>query len=508
MPRLKRSSLFLRWTFAVIVAWAIPKVGLADTPMETLRRSVVRIYTVAQTPDYSAPWDPGGSQEGWGSGFIISGQRILTNAHVVSNARFITLEKENDARRYEGRVKFIAHDCDLAMLEVVDAAFFQGTSALKLGDVPALDSVVTVLGYPIGGDRLSVTRGIVSRIDYRGYAHSGVDSHLVVQIDAAINPGNSGGPVIQDNQLVGVAFQGFSGIVAQNVGYMIPTPVVARFLKDVSDGQYDFYVDVGFQYFPLINATHRRALGLAPGDYGVMVGEVFRAGAAHGYLQTGDVLLAIDNRPIFADGRVALDNDRLMLNEVVERKFKGDTVALKLLRQGQEQTVRMPLSTPWPYLMQANQYDVRPRFLVFGGLLFQPLSSGFYAALQTKTVLLRYYYTQFLEDELYLEHPEVVVISKVFPDPTTSYLDGFVNSIVDQVNDVKIRTMNDLAAAFARPAEFYVIRLVDDPQPLVLEARAAKEARERIFRQYGISQEAYLKDSFVPPEWVQAQPKK
>jgi hypothetical protein len=274
----------------------------------------------------------------------------------------------------------------------------------------------------------------------------------------------------------------------------------------VSDGRYDLYVDVGFQYFPLINATHRRALGLSPGDYGVMVGEVFRAGAAHGYLQTGDVLLSIDNLPIFADGRVALDNDRLMLNEVVERKFKGDNVLFKLLRKGQEKTIRMPLSTPWPYLMQANQYDVRPRFFLFGGLLFQPLSSGFFSALQTKPVLLRYYYSQFLEDELYLERPEVVVISKIFPDPTTSYLDGFVHGIVDQVNDDKIRTLNDLAAAFGKPAEFYVVRLADDPQPLVLEARAAQEAKERISRQYGISQEAYLQDSFVPPEWMKAQP--
>ncbi|MFZ1987387.1 MAG: trypsin-like peptidase domain-containing protein [Desulfatitalea sp.] len=507
MLRSKTGSLLLRWTAVVLVACAVPFAAMADNPIEALRRSVVRIYTVAQTPDYSAPWDPGGSQEGWGSGFIISGRRILTNAHVVSNARFISLEKENDARRYEARVKFIAHDCDLAMLEVVDGSFFQETTALKSGGVPALDSVVTVLGYPIGGDRLSVTRGVVSRIDYRGYAHSGVDSHLVVQIDAAINPGNSGGPVIQDNRLVGVAFQGFSGIVAQNVGYMIPTPVVERFLQDVADGHYDFFVDVGFQYFPLINATHRRALGLDPGDYGVMVGEVFRAGAAYGYLNTGDVLLAIDQRPIFSDGRVAMDNDRLMLNEVVERKFKGDAVKLKLLRKGKKMTITMPLSAPWPYLMQANQYDVRPRFVVFGGLLFQSLNSGFYAAMQNKTVLLRYYYSQFLEDELYLEHPEVVVISKVFPDPATSYLEGFANTIVDQVNEAKIRTLNDLAAAFEQPADFYVIRLVGDPQPLVLEARAAKEARERILRQYGITQEAYLQDSFVPPEWVRAQPK-
>jgi hypothetical protein len=76
------------------------------------------------------------------------------------------IEKEGDSRRYEARVKFAAHDCDLAMLEVVDRSFFEGTTALTLGPVPLLDSNVTVLGYPIGGDRLSVTRGVVSRIDY------------------------------------------------------------------------------------------------------------------------------------------------------------------------------------------------------------------------------------------------------------------------------------------------------------------------------------------------------
>lgn len=493
--------LILQWLAMVVMGWgAVPVLSAADR-IDRIRSSIVRIYTVSQTPDYEEPWAPGDSQEGWGTGFIISSNRILTNAHVVSNARFISLEKERDARRYEAKVKFIAHDCDLAMLEVVDVGFFKDTRSLKLGDVPELDSMVTVFGYPIGGDRLSVTRGVVSRIDYRGYAHSGVDSHLVAQIDAAINPGNSGGPVIQDNRVVGVAFQGFSGMVAQNVGYMIPTPVLQRFLKDVADGRYDLYVDVGFQYFPLINTAQRRAYGLSSEDYGVMVGEVFRAGAAYGYLETEDVLLAIDDRPIFSDGRVAMDNDRLMLNEVVERKFKGDTVRLKLLRKGRMKTVAMPLTTPWPYLLQANEYDVRPRFLVFGGLLFQPLSSSFYAALQNRSVLLRYYFSQFLEDELYLEHPEVIVISKVFPDPSTSYLEGFVSAIVDQVNDKKIRTLSDLKTAFDNPAPFYVIRLVDDPQPLVLEAKAAREARERILNKYGITEESYLAGGIVPPQW-------
>jgi S1-C subfamily serine protease len=501
-------GIWYRFVLVLLTVWILCPLpcNASGGDIDAIRKSVVRIYTVAQTPDYRVPWNPGDSTSGMGSGFIISDQRILTNAHVVSNARFIAVEKEGESSRYEARVKFIAHDCDLAMLEVLDTTFFEGTSNLPLGAVPELDSTVIVFGYPIGGERLSVTRGVVSRIDYRVYAHSGVDSHLAIQIDAAINPGNSGGPVIQNGAAVGVAFQGFSGMVAQNVGYMIPVPVISRFLQDVSDGRYDRYVDIGIQFFPLINPAHRRALGLDPGDFGVMVGEVLQAGAAHGKLKTEDVLLTIDGRHIFSDGRVDMDNDRLMLNEVVERKFKGDQVTLDILRQGRKMTVSITLNTPWPYLVQAKQYDVQPRFVLFGGLVFQPLSSSFYSVLQNRSVNLRYHYAQFLDKELYLRHPEVVVISKILPDPINAYLKRFVLTIVDQINGVQVKTLEDVAAAFAKPSEFYVIRVVGDPQPLVLEGKAVAEARKRILERYGVVRESHLTDDIVPPEWLANRP--
>ena len=211
-------------------------------------QSMVRITTAAQQQDYSVPWNPGNIGQGVGAGFVIEGNRIMTNAHVVSNATFITVVKEGDPNPWPARVLHVAHDCDLALLTVEDEAFFEGTKPLQFGGIPALESTVSAYGYPIGGDRLSVTRGIVSRIDFQPYTHSEVDSHLTIQIDAAINPGNSGGPVMQEGEVVGVAFQGYSGAVAQNVGYMIPTPVVLRFLKDVEDGTYDRYMDIAATY--------------------------------------------------------------------------------------------------------------------------------------------------------------------------------------------------------------------------------------------------------------------
>jgi hypothetical protein len=169
-------------------------------------------------------------------------------------------------------------------------------------------------------------------------------------------------------------------------------------------------------------------------------------------------------------------------------------------------TVSITLSTPWPYLAQARQYDVQPRFVLFGGLVFQPLSSSFYSVLQTRSVNLRYHYAQFLDKELYLQHPEVVVISKILPDPINAYLKRFVLTIVDQINGVQVKTLEDVAAAFAKPSEFYVIRVVGDPQPLVLEGRVVAEARRRIRERYGVVKESHLADDIVPPEWLANRP--
>jgi S1-C subfamily serine protease len=176
----------------VLVAFFIVTNAVAQIPRGVdIRKSLVRITSTSQEQDYKVPWNPGSMTVGVGAGFVIDGNRILTNAHVVSNARFIVVEKEDDPERYPAVVQFVGHDCDLAVLRVLDKGFFQNTRPLGFGGIPTIESPVSVYGYPIGGDRLSVTRGIISRIDFQTYTHSAIDSHLAVQLDAAINPGNS-----------------------------------------------------------------------------------------------------------------------------------------------------------------------------------------------------------------------------------------------------------------------------------------------------------------------------
>ena len=458
-----------------------------------IAESLVRIEATSQEPDYKTPWSPGEIVSGVGAGFVIDGDRIMTNAHVVSNARFLTVSKEGDPKPYTARVLHIAHDCDLALLKIDNVEFFNGTTPLEFGGLPELESVVSVYGYPIGGKRLSVTRGIVSRIDFQTYSHSGMDSHLAIQIDAAINPGNSGGPVMQNGKVVGVAFQGYSGNVAQNVGYMIPVPVIERFLKDVEDGKYDRYIDLAISYQNLFNPAARRALGLEDDDSGVMVGAVYGGGSSDGILKPGDVLLEIDGYPIASDGSIRLQNGVVPLTEVVERKFRGDKAKLVILRDRKKETVQVPLDEPWPFTLQSNAYDEKPRFVIYGGLVFQPVDQNFLRDHDPSNQRLNYSFDFFVEDGIYRDREELVVLSHILPDPVNAHADDFRYSLINEINGRKIRTLRDVAEAFAKPEDYYVIKTADVAPPIVMERKAVESARKNILARYGVEQEQNLK---------------
>ena len=474
-------------------------------PNGPVQKSLVRITETAVEPDYRAPWNAGALQRGVGAGFVISGNRILTNAHVVANSRYLTVERDGDPNKYPATVQFIANDCDLATITVAAPDFFKNMIPLKFGGLPPLESTVSAYGYPIGGERMSVTTGIVSRIDFQLYTHSSIDQHLAIQISAQINPGNSGGPVMQDGKVVGVAFQGYSGDVAQGVAYMIPTPVINRFLKDISNGHYDEYPDLAITYAKLQNPAQRRFLGLDnDDDRGVLVSSVVADGPSDGILRPGDVLLAIDGHPIASDANVEVEGERAQFEEVVERKFKGDSVKFDLLRDKQPMTVTIKLYKPWPYSIQGHSYDVRPRYVLYGGLLFQPLNLDMLEAYRTTDLRLRHFFEYFILDQIYLQHPDVIVLSNILPDPINTYLAPYRGGIVDEVNGKKMRTLDDLANALAQAPEHIVIRMIGDGPPLVLDRAKVESARERIKTRYNVAKEQNLQNRPESAESAQA----
>ncbi len=485
----------ISWAQTATTPPPAPATAPAGVPTTAeIYRSVVRIEVATQVPNYSAPWNAGRFSGGIGTGFLIGPNKFLTNAHVVSNGERFLITIYGSPEKHQAKVDFIAHDCDLAILSVEDFSPFEKLPVFSIGQaVPELESQVRVIGYPIGGERLSVTRGVVSRIDFQPYSHSRADSHLIVQIDAAINPGNSGGPVLQDNKVVGVAFQGLTE--ADNTGYIIPTPVVNRFLKDVEDGRYDEYTDLGVTEFPLINPAMRQALKLPNNGLGVLVTNVTPTSSCDGQIKPGDVLTGIDDHPIDANGSILIEGEKVNMHEIVERKFAGDTVKLRVLRGGEAMEIPVTLKTLPQSRMYAIRYEEKPRYVVFAGLVFQPLDTNLFATASFRDVTVRRLYSEYVSKGLFQEFEDIVILTDFLADDLNSSLPPYKGKVVKAINGTAVKSLDQAEQLLypQSPPENFVIELMGVDRPLVLPASQIKAANDRVRKNYNIPRLSNLK---------------
>ena len=462
-----------------------------------LRKSVVKIFAKTQRYNYLLPWQAGAIRGGTGTGFVISGRRILTNAHVISDAKFLQVQKDGYARRYVAKVAFVAHECDLAILTVDAPDFFDSTPPLEFAkELPELNDDVTVIGYPMGGNHISVTRGVVSRIEYNTFSHSGRDQHLVLQVDAAINPGNSGGPIFYNNLVVGLAFQGITG--ADGIGYGISLPVLNHFLEDIADGHVHGYPELGIGFLETRNSALRESLKLNKETTGVAVSEIDPFGAANGSLKAKDVLTAIDGYDIANDGTIKLNDNAVSFHEIIERKQWGGSINFAVWRDGQIINQQVLLSPPLDPFHYQNIYDMKPYYYIYGGFVFAPLtrehlkmlriSNGF----NSQQLL---YYAQFAKsDDLYHDIDEFVVLINIMPHPVNTYSKNFRNGIVTHVNGIKIKNLNDIKRIIeqrSQPYDIFTFANTDDS--LIIDSHVANKVNSSILNAYGVASSENLR---------------
>jgi S1-C subfamily serine protease len=485
----------MKKTLFILITFLSAGIFAAESP--DMSNSVVMLQIVKQGYDYTTPWKQQATSGGVGSGFIIRGNRILTNAHNVSDNRYIIIKKENIAKKYPASVEFIGHDCDLAVLKVYDPCFFDGTEPLDFGDLPQVDSAVSTYGFPLGGTHISVTKGVVSRIQTDAYVHSGADAHLVVQTDAAINPGNSGGPVMQEGKVIGVAFQGM--MQAENIGYLIPTTVIRHFLLDVNDGKYDGFGSIGVSLFAgLHNDSYYDYLKIPANTQGIVVTSVMLNSSAEKVLQKDDCITKIDDYDIDNDGMIMIYGIKHHMSEAIEQKQIGQKITLVYWRNGQKNTAELDIGLNRPVFDYTRLYDEQPRYVCFAGLTFIAASRNFletWGRDWTKDIphTLRYLFS----DSRYLnEDPlrkEYVIFSEILPDEINAYADGFLNKPLESINDTPIRSLDDVKKAFEnKDAEFYILKFMNSDRPLPIEAKKAHQQNEIILKKYNVPTWAFL----------------
>ena len=413
---------------------------------DAIRDSVVKISVTQRSPNFTQPWTKSAAHEASGSGFVIAGKRILTNAHVVQYASQIYVQPHQSAEKLPAEVLAISRAIDLAVLKLTeDDSFFDNRPPLELAEgLPEIKGTVNVYGYPLGGEQMSVTEGIISRIDYAPYYYR--TAGLRVQIDAALNPGNSGGPAISADRVVGVAFSGIR--TAENIGYLIPVEEINAFLADAADGACDGKPRFRDETQTLENDAVREKLGLAKDVGGAMVNLPHRHDDDYP-LRRGDVILKVGEHALDNAAHVQVEGDlRLPFHYLVPKLARDGKAPFTILRDGVTFESEVPVSAHDDLVIPYLNGDY-PRYFIYGPLVFSPATQEFLAALskvygqaliERGSPLIRRW-----TDGPAFEGEELVMVpSQMFPHKLTKGYSAPTFCVLDRVNGIRVRNLKHL----------------------------------------------------------------
>ncbi len=458
----------------------------------SIKKSIVRIHVQKTVPSYKQPWIVNNPSSGFGSGSIISDSHILTSAHVVSHGTFIQVSRFGDPNKYTADLLFISHEADLAILTVKKKEFFKGTKPIQLSrKLVRTQEEVSVYGFPIGGETLSVTRGIVSRIEHEIYSHS-VYRLIMAQVDAPINPGNSGGPVIVNGEIVGVVIQKLA--MSENIGYMAPTPVIDHFLDDIKDGSYDGFPVLGIVTQVTQNPDLREKKLASDDDGGVLVTKVVAGSPADGSIVRGDVIVSIDGTEIFSDGTVNFrDGERTSFSYLIDSHQIGDKIKVGVLRNGEKMDFEITLTKGVGELRLVNTNYDNPSYYIFAGCIFSPLTFNYLREwgprwfVNAPSTLL----SKLAQNVREFPEQEVVVLVKVLPSEVNYGYHGTLNWVLEKVNGIKIKNMKHLVRVVETEAAKGGFVTFENTygEEIVFSARKAAQSGAPLLATYQISKD-------------------
>src|ERR1035437_1056989 len=411
--------------------------------------SVVKVFATIRYPDLFKPWTKQAPQEIVGSGVVIEGKRILSNAHLALYASQVQVQANESGDKFSAKVEALAPGIDLAVLKLDDETFFNTHPPLpRANTLPAIKDSVLAYGYPEGGPNLAITRGIVSSIEFTVYNFPVWG--LIIQIDAAVNPGNSGGPVMAGDKMIGLAFRVLSN--SENVSYVIPTEEIELFLRDMADGHYEGKPAMFDHTQTLENPALRAYLKLDKTIAGTVVHQPHRSDPAYP-LKEWDLITKIGGTPVDNQGRVTLGNNlRVHFKYLVQKVTKNGKLPLSVVRGGKELQIELPVSSTKPMAMPL--YDgTYPSYFVYGPMVFttayRELMPGLAADTYGASWMLRLaaagspLSTRFGDEQAVPGENLVIVSSPFFP---TKLVTGYDNPVAQVVKTVNGHQVKNLAA--------------------------------------------------------------
>lgn len=471
---------------------------------EKLRNTVVQVFSQIAQIDILQPYRSPEQGQVTGSAFFINEDEIVTNAHVVDQAKAVWIQIPGMGKsQIDVEIVGVCYDRDLALLRLPAAS--KKEIELKLGTISFLElgdsdkvfraEEIMALGYPLGQQGLKSTVGVIS----------GREQHMI-QIDAAINPGNSGGPSVNiDGTVIGVNTAYIAG--AQNVGYIIPINDLKLIIDELRVKPLVRKPFLGILYN---NGSESLTTLLGnPPPGGLYVVDVYSGHPLHrAGVQRRDMIYEINGIPVDMYGELPSKHDKISLIDYVSQLKFGQKVEIVLYRNGVrkdisfilDETKLLPVRKIYPGYEKID-------YEIIGGLLVQPLTMNLIPILVNAAPSLTRY------GEMKYQMEPAVVVTHIFPDSQAHRSHNLLpGAIITEINGQKIKTLDDFRTALYKSLEtgYITIETVDGVYVVMnlhkVLAETERHAGEYFFTLSRVVQDLITKSGLHKPAQAAGKP--
>lgn len=460
-------------------------------------KSIVRVNATLQSYSFLRPWEKGAPTPRRGLGALLSDHRVLITAEMCVNSTFLELEHPSSGARVPAKIAGIDYEANLAVLEPVnsDSKVFEGLEPLELGNSTKAGDALNVWQIEDNGDGVS-TNVEVLRVTVGRYFIPG-SVFMMYQVKGSLQSRVNSFtlPVIKGGKLVGMLLSYSSKEQTANV---LPSPIIEQFLADLKDGEYKGFPNLGISFSQTLDETLRDFVGIEGKEGGIFVRSLAKEGSADkAGIKKGDVILSIGGQPIDSRGNYNHpEYGKLSFSHIVRGGAQnGDVVKVEVIRDGEPMSIDVELIRKLPenYLIDPYMFDRGPKYLIFGGLIFQELTLPYLQSWgddwPTRSPFKLVHANANPEPFEEEGREKLVFLSNVLKTPSTLGYESINSALITEVNGIFINNIRDLAKAIATPPAdgIHTIEFSDFPKIIYVDDRASKEVNQQLLN-YGIGQ--------------------
>jgi S1-C subfamily serine protease len=456
---------------------------------EQLKKSLVNLRISIGGYEEYQPWKQKDVAQKNAYGCAVGPYLILTTASNIANATIVQARRYDKNEFIPATIKAVDYQYNLCILELDKEAAGQPLEPVVFVDQYNKKSELSIYWLSTAS-HVTSARGVLDRAQYESNPVS-YNTNLNYILT---NPsrGIAGAEVVFDNQKA-VGIVAWSG--GSEVG-VIPSESINRFLKEAQTPVYKGFGAVGFEAATLLDPAVRKHLKM-PTDiqHGIYINKVYSFGTASTELKAGDAVLSIDGKTLNPYGRYLHEKyDRLAFNHLIESRFPGEKIPFEIFRDGKRLTLDVEIKNfaVSDMLVPCYDYDKQPKYLVYGGYVFQKLTREYYTLFgddwtgKVTPHLYQYYlYNAFNPTD---DRTEIVFLSFVLPAPINLGYQDLARIVVSTWNGKKIRNFNDILEAkkLNPQSPFDVVEFELDFPKVIIPRQMAQVLDPQIAKIYGI----------------------